>query len=130
MAMTYQRHRLAGFAPSTIVLIVAASCLLGLLWGVFDSNWVLVATELPAVVALVGVWAFARANESGHRVALIASAIGALCAVELWIATAVLDARGMQLAVLVASSTGLTVAVLAGWAIWAHHRSTAQPARS
>lgn len=133
--MTNQRSQseqqtLAGFAPSTIVLFVAATCLLGLVWGVYDSNWVLVATEFPAVLALVGVWAFARANESGNRVALIASALGALCAVEVWIATAVLEARGLELAILVAFSTGLTVAVLAGWGLWRHHRSTSQPARS
>ncbi len=112
------RHTIGGFAPSTIILIVAFTCFLGLLWGVVDDNWVLVATEAPSVLALLGLWAFARAHKSGRRVAVIGSAIGAFCAIELWIATAVLDARGMTLALLVAASSGITVAVVGLWAVW------------
>ena len=112
-----QSRTIGGFAPSTIVLFVGATCLAGLIWGAVDSNWVLVATEAPAVVALGFVWLFARANESGNRVAIIAAAIGALCTVELWIATAVLYARGTTLAIIVAVSTGLTVAIGGLWAL-------------
>ena len=112
------RQTIAGFEPSTIVLVVAVTCLLGLVWGVIDDNWVLVATETPAFLALIGVWLFARANRSGRRVAAIASAIGSLCAVELWVATAVFDARGMTLAVIVAVSSGMAVTAGGIWAVW------------
>ena len=114
---------IAGLAPSTLVLIVAFTCFLGLVWGVIDGNWVLVATEAPSVLALIGVWAFARAHRSRRRIAMIGSAIGALCMAELWIATAVFEARGMTLAVIVAASTGLTVALGGIWLIWSSHKA-------
>ncbi|MGH1489980.1 MAG: hypothetical protein ACRBK7_11420 [Acidimicrobiales bacterium] len=114
---------IAGFAASTVVLFVAAACLLGLVWGAVDGDWVLVAVEGPAVLALVGVWLFTRANRAGHRVATIAAAIGALCAVELWIATAVFDARGTTLAVIAAASTGATVAIAGLWAALVNQRA-------
>lgn len=112
-----QEDRLAGFRPSTIALIVAATCFAGLVWGAAERNWVLVATETPAVLALLGVWAMARARRSGRRVAIVASTIGALCSVELWIAMTVLDARGTTLAIIVAASTGLTVAAVGALAL-------------
>lgn len=121
------RQTIGGFAPSTIVLVVAFTCFLGLIWGVIDDNWVLVATETPSVLALLGVWAFARAHQSGRRVAIIAAAIGALCAVELWIATVVFDARGMALAIIVAASSGITVALGGIWAIWSNHKQNHAP---
>ncbi len=117
-----QRQTIGGFAPSTIVLVVAFTCFLGLIWGIVDEDWVLVATEVPAVLALIGVWAFSRARKSGRQVALVGSAIGSLCAVELWIATAVFGATGTSLAVVVAASTGITVGVVGIWAIWSHQK--------
>lgn len=119
-----ERQGTAGFGPSTVILVVAATCLLGLIWGAIDSNWVLVATETPVVLALLAVWTFARANRSGNQATVIASAIGALCAVELWIATAVLHASGSTLAVIVAGSTAATFAAGGVWALWAHHKGT------
>ncbi len=117
-----QGQTILGIAPATVVLVVGATCLVGLVWGVVDNNWVLVATEAPATLALFGVWLYTRAHQAGNRVAIIASAIGSLCAVELWIATAVLDVRGAMLAAIVAASTGATVAVGGIWAIWSGAR--------
>ena len=118
------RQTVGGFAPSTIVFWVAITCLLGLVWGVIDENWVLVATEIPAVLALLAVWLFARARQSGRRVAIIGSAIGSLCAIELWIATALFGARGSSLAIVVAASTGITVGIGGLWAIWSNQKAT------
>lgn len=117
-----ERQTIAGFATSTIVLFVAATCLLGLLWGAVDGDWVLVAVEAPAVLALLGVWLFVRAKQAGRRVAMIAAAIGALCSIELWIATAVFDASGVTLAVIAAASTGATVAIGGLLAVWVNQR--------
>ncbi len=109
---------IGGFAPSTIVFFVAFTCLLGAIWGFIDGNWVLVATEIPAVLSLVGIGLFARVRRSGRRVAMIGSAVGVLCVVELWIATAVFGARGTSLVLVVAVSSGLTVGIGGLWAAW------------
>ena len=107
--------------PESVVLIVAVVCSAGLVWGIVDANWVLVATEIPAVLALIAVAALGRARSSGREHAIVASGIGVACAVELWIATVVFDARGMQLAVIVAVSTAVTAA--AGAVYWLYRRS-------
>ena len=89
------------FSASSVVLLVAATCFLGVIWGAVDGNWVLVAAEVPAVLALGLVWIMTRNRDTKSEAAKAASVIGLLCVVELWLATSVFDLRGVELAALV-----------------------------
>lgn len=118
------RRRFLGMSPGVVLLVVAATCALGILWGAVDRNWVLVATEVPSVAALLIVWFLTRHRKARSEAMKAAGAIGLLCAVELLMITVVFDTRGLQLAVAVAGSTaavgGIAVTV---WLLRQRRRS-------
>ncbi len=96
-----------GLRPTHLVLFVGFTCSLGLVWGTLSSNWVLVATEAPAVLALLAIWLHLRVRSGGSGLAKAAAGIGLLCSIELWVATQVFHASGLALAVTTALSTGV-----------------------
>ena len=112
-----------GFNRLAAILMIAAGCLAGAVWGVYTENWVLVAAEVPSVVGLLLVAALAATTTSRSVLVRAASIVGLLCLVEMAIATWVVEISGTRLAGVVALSSGLTTAVGVAW--WLRARKEA-----
>lgn len=103
-------------SPIRLILLIAAACLGIGLWGAATGNWVLAASAAPSVVGLVIVAALARTLTSGSTLAKAAAIVGLVCLIEIAIAVVIVEARGLQLALTVVITTGLTVVL--GVAYW------------
>ena len=103
-------------SPIRVILLLAAACLGIGLWGALTGNWVLAASEAASVVGLLIVAGLARTLTSGSALAKAAAIVGLVCLVEIAIAVLIVGARGLQLALTVVLTTGLTVAL--GVAYW------------
>ncbi|MGI9659872.1 MAG: hypothetical protein ACR2OD_13255 [Gaiellaceae bacterium] len=103
-------------SPTRLILLIAAACLGIGLWGAFTGNWVLAASEAPSVVGLLIVAALARTLSTGSALTKATAVVGLICLVEIAIAVLIVDARGLQLALIVVVTTGLTI--VAGVVYW------------
>ena len=120
-----ERVTILGLNPVAVILMIAAGCLAGALWGVYTENWVLVTAEAPSVAGLLLVAALAPATTSRTVLVRAASIVALLCLFEMAIATWVFRISGTRLAVILGLSSGLTVGVVVAWWAWGHPKQPA-----